>query len=80
MNLRSRQMQDWNKEMDYLQSTRQRMWNNDYFEFLVKQVWKIDKPVSILDIRCGYGDLGLRLLPLIPEGSSYTEAVRAVST
>ena len=65
-------MQDWNKEIDYLQSTRQRMWNDDYFEFLVRQVWKIDKPVSVLDIGCGYGDLGLRLLPHIPEGSSYT--------
>ena len=39
-------MQDWNKEIDYLQSTRQRMWNDDYFEFLVRQVWEIDKPVT----------------------------------
>ncbi len=65
-------MRDWNNEMNYLQSTRQRMWNDDYFEFLVRQVWKIDKPVKILDFGCGYGDLGLRLLPLIPDGSTYT--------
>ena len=26
----------------------------------------------ILDLGCGYGDLGLRLLPLVPDGSSYT--------
>ncbi|WP_050008362.1 class I SAM-dependent methyltransferase [Butyrivibrio sp. WCE2006] len=65
-------MKDWNKELDYLQSTRQKMWNDDYFEFLVRQVWKINRPVSILDFGCGYGDLGLRLLPLVPYGSSYT--------
>ncbi|WP_408070210.1 hypothetical protein [Butyrivibrio sp. JL13D10] len=33
------------------------MWNNDYFEFLVKCVWKIDKPVRIIDFGCGYGFL-----------------------
>lgn len=65
-------MKDWNKELDYLQSTRQKMWNDDYFEFLVRKVWKINRPVSILDFGCGYGDLGLRLLPLVPDGSSYT--------
>ena len=64
-------MRDWNKEIEYLQSTRQKMWNDDYFEFLVRQVWKINRPVSILDFGCGYGDLGLRLLPIVPDGSSY---------
>ena len=64
-------MKDWNKELGYLENTRQRMWNDDYFEFLVKQVWKIDYPVKILDVGCGYGDLGKRLLPIIPDGSSY---------
>ena len=64
-------MKDWNKELGYLENTRQRMWNDDYFEFLVKQVWKIDYPVKILDVGCGYGDLGKRLLPIIPNGSSY---------
>ena len=42
-------MKDWGKEKDYLTSTRQHMWNDDYFEFLVKFVWKIDKPVKIID-------------------------------
>lgn len=64
-------MKDWNKEIEYLQSTRQKMWNDDYFEFLVRQVWKIETPVNILDFGCGYGDLGLRLMPLVPDGSSY---------
>lgn len=64
-------MKDWNKEVGYLENTRKRMWNDDYFEFLVKHVWKIDHPVNILDVGCGYGDLGKRLLPIIPGGSSY---------
>jgi SAM-dependent methyltransferase len=48
------------------------MWNDDYFEFLVKVVWKLDRPIKIIDFGCGYGFLGLKLLPLLPRGSSYT--------
>ena len=62
---------DWGLEKVYLHSTRQNLWNNDYFEFLVKCVWKIDKPVKIIDLGCGYGYLAQILLPLVPEGSSY---------
>ena len=51
-------MKDWNKEVGYLENTRKRMWTDDYFEFLVNQVWRIDHPVKILDVGCGYGDLG----------------------
>lgn len=64
-------MKDWGKEKDYLNSTRQHMWNDDYFEFLVKCVWKIDKPVKIIDFGCGYGFLAQMLMPLVPKGSSY---------
>lgn len=41
-------MTDWGLEKDFLHSSRKNMWNNDYFEFLVKCVWKIDKPVRII--------------------------------
>ena len=47
-------------------------WNEDYFSFLVKEVWKLQKPVHILEYGCGSGFLGRKLLPLLPEGSSYT--------
>lgn len=47
-------------------------WNEDYFCFLVRQVWNIRTPVNILDFGCGYGFLGMKLLPLLPEGSTYT--------
>lgn len=63
---------DWNKKKEYLKNTRKQMWNDDYFEFLVRNVWKFDRPINIIDFGCGYGYLGMKLLPLLPEGSSYT--------
>ncbi len=62
----------WNKKLEYLLRARKGYWNDDYVQFLVSQVWKIDKPVSVLDCGCGYGYLGLLLLPHLPEGSTYT--------
>ena len=52
--------------------TRKNGWNDDYARFLISQVWKIEHPVSVLDCGCGYGFLGLLLLPHLPEGSTYT--------
>lgn len=62
----------WNHKTEYLLKTRKNYWNCDYVHFLVSQVWKIYKPISVLDCGCGYGFLGLLLLPYLPEGSSYT--------
>lgn len=62
----------WNQKLEYLKRTRKNAWNPDYLEFLVKTVWKLDKPVSVLDCGCGYGYLGALLLPLLPGGSTYT--------
>ncbi|QLY81541.1 DNA (cytosine-5-)-methyltransferase [Clostridium intestinale] len=62
----------WDKKLDYLKDSRNLLWNDDYFEFLIKKVWKIDKPINIIDFGCGYGYLGMKLLPLLPQGSSYT--------
>ena len=62
----------WDTQIDYLKTTRTQMWNDDYFEFLVKSVWKLNRPINIVDFGCGYGYLGMKLLPLIPEGSTYT--------
>ncbi len=63
---------DWNEKIEYLKNTRKYMWNDDYFEFLVKCVWKLNRPVNIIDFGCGYGFLGTKLLPLLPKGSTYT--------
>ncbi len=62
----------WNNKLEYLLRTRKGYWNDDYANFLVSQVWKINKPVSVLDCGCGYGFLGLLLLPYLPIGSTYT--------
>ncbi|MDE7203588.1 MAG: methyltransferase domain-containing protein [Lachnospiraceae bacterium] len=62
----------WNNKLDYLLKTRRGYWNDDYIAFLISHVWKIDKPIHVLDCGCGYGFLGLLLLPYLPEGSTYT--------
>lgn len=62
----------WDNKIDYLRSTRWLYYNDDYLEFLIQKVWKINKPVKIVDYGCGFGYLGLKLLPLLPNGSTYT--------
>lgn len=62
----------WDSKIDYLSSTRGLYYNDDYIEFLVKAVWKINTPIHLIDFGCGYGYLGLKLLPLLPKGSIYT--------
>lgn len=61
----------WDGKIDYLNKSTGLFYNNDYIEFLVRTVWKIDKQVHVIDFGCGFGHLGLRLLPILPEGSTY---------
>lgn len=63
---------EWDNRLEYLRNTRDLYYNDDYLSFLVNSVWKISKPVHIVDYGCGYGYLGLKLLPLLPIGSRYT--------
>lgn len=63
---------NWNEKADYLMQTRGLYLNDDYLEFLVRQVWKLDRPAEVIDFGCGFGYMGLKLLPLLPAGSSYT--------
>lgn len=62
----------WEAKLEYLLRTRKNMWNDDYMEFLITKVWKIDRPVKMLDCGCGFGFLGLLILPYLPKGSTYT--------
>lgn len=62
----------WEPRLDYLKASRRTMWNDDYLRFLVEQVWRIDRAVDVLDCGCGFGYMGMMLLPLLPEGSTYT--------
>ncbi|MGG0302418.1 class I SAM-dependent methyltransferase [Bacillus albus] len=63
---------DWSSKLTYLKNTRDLYYNDDYVSFLVNTVWNIHKPVQIVDFGCGYGYLGLVLMPLLPKGSKYT--------
>lgn len=62
----------WNNCRERTKLWKELYWNDDYFAFLVECVWRWEKPVEILDFGCGYGYLGMKLLPLLLEGSSYT--------
>lgn len=62
----------WNERLDFLKAIRTGWCNSDYIEFLIQRVWKINKPVKIIDFGCGFGYVGLLLLPLLPSGSTYT--------
>lgn len=61
----------WSKQITYLEKKEKNMWNQDYMQFLIQHVWKINTPVKVLDCGCGYGALGLLMLPMLPEGSKY---------
>lgn len=61
----------WVNRIAYLEKVEKDMWNKDYMQFLINNVWKINKPVRVLDCGCGYGALGLMLLPMLPKGSKY---------
>lgn len=69
---RSGERDYWENRLEYLKASRRSMWNADYLRFLVEQVWRIDRPVEVLDCGCGFGYMGKMLLPLLPEGGVYT--------
>lgn len=62
----------WDAKIEYLRESRKDMWNLDYLQFLVQNVWKIQTPVSVVDFGCGLGYLAASLMPLLPDGSRYT--------
>lgn len=66
------ELYDWDSQIAYLHKSVSLYYNDDYIKFLVETVWQIDKPVHMIDFGCGFGHLGLRLLPLLKVGSTYT--------
>ena len=62
----------WDSQIEYLRNTRSLYYNDDYLEFLVQRVWRIEQAVHMIDYGCGFGYMGLKLLPLLPAGSRYT--------
>lgn len=63
---------EWDEKLNFLRAIRNGWCNTDYIEFLVQKVWRIDRAVDIMDFGCGFGYIGLLLMPLLPEGSTYT--------
>lgn len=63
---------NWNGKTDKLFKNRKYFWNDDYLKFLVENVWHIDSPIDIIEFRCGDGFLGMKLLEILPKGSTYT--------
>ena len=62
----------WDDKAAYLAATRRLYHNEDYWRFLVREVWQLgEAPVRMIDFGCGYGWGGLFLLPMLPAGSSY---------
>jgi len=68
----------WSEKLEQLRRTRYKYHNDDYLEFLVDRVWKLHQPCRLLDCGCGFGYMGLKLLPLLPAGSTYTGVDEAV--
>ena len=62
----------WDGKAGSLESSRILFHNDDYLEFLVTKVWRIDQPSRVVDFGCGYGRFGQMLMPLVPGGSTYT--------
>lgn len=62
----------WNKKSENVHKGRRYFWNDDYLKFLVEHIWKIKTPIDVIDFRCGDGYLGMKLINLLPLGSTYT--------
>jgi transcriptional regulator with XRE-family HTH domain len=63
---------NWNGKIDKLYKNREYFWNDDYLRFLIENVWEIKKPIDVIEFRCGDGYFGIKLLELLPNGSTYT--------
>ncbi|GKX68260.1 DNA (cytosine-5-)-methyltransferase [Inconstantimicrobium mannanitabidum] len=63
---------NWNGKTDKLYKNRKYFWNDEYLKHLIENVWHVNSPINAIEYRCGEGQLGLKLLELLPKGSTYT--------
>ena len=63
---------NWNRSANKLHLWRKYFWNDDYLKFLVENAWNIEAPIDVIDFGCGDGYIGMKLLELLPKGSTYT--------
>lgn len=65
--------ENWDDQYELLSATRPQYHNEDYWRFLVREVWRLDdRPRRVVDFGCGYGWVGLFLMPMLAPGSDYT--------
>jgi ubiquinone/menaquinone biosynthesis C-methylase UbiE len=62
----------WDDADEYLRQSYILHHNEDYLEFLVRRVWKLDQICRLGEFGCGFGRIGLQLMPLLAQGSTYT--------
>jgi ubiquinone/menaquinone biosynthesis C-methylase UbiE len=62
----------WDEGDEYLRQCYLLQHNEDYLEFLVRRVWKLDQACQLAEFGCGSGKMGLQLMPLLAQGSTYT--------
>jgi len=73
----------WDNADEYLRQCFILQHNEDYLEFLVRRVWKLDQACRLVEFGCGSGKMGLQLMPFLAQGSIYTgmdESSRLVSS
>lgn len=61
-----------NGKENNIYKNRKYFWNKDYLRFLINEIWKVKKPVDVIEFRCCDGYLGQQLLNILPHGSTYT--------
>jgi SAM-dependent methyltransferase len=62
----------WDEASEYLSDCYLLQDNDDYLEFLVNKVWGLKESCRLIESGCGAGKMGMKLLPLLPPGSTYT--------
>jgi ubiquinone/menaquinone biosynthesis C-methylase UbiE len=62
----------WDTAGEYLRQCFILQHNEDYLDFLVKRVWKLDRACRLAEFGCGNGKMGLQLMAFMAQGSSYT--------
>jgi len=62
----------WDAGDEYLRQCYILQHNEDYLDFLVSHVWKLDQACQLAEFGCGSGKMGLQLMPLLAKGSTYT--------
>jgi SAM-dependent methyltransferase len=61
----------WDEADEYLTQCYILQHNQDYLEFLVKRVWRLEEACRLAEFGCGAGKIGLQLMPLLARGSTY---------